>query len=57
MTNSWDNYFAHFSDWDDSHSFNVRVELKYEEDVKRLGYQEYVQSDSLFVLINLLDHL
>ena len=49
MANSWDNYFDHYSDWDDAHCFNVRLELKYEENLKNLGYQEYVTSDDLFL--------
>ena len=50
MSNSWDEYFAHYSDWDDSHCFNVRLELKFEEEIKRLGYVEDVNSDDLFLL-------
>ena len=42
MSNSWDKYFSHFSDWDDAHCFNVRIELKFEEQLKRLGYVENV---------------
>ena len=49
MTNSWDNYFEHYSDWDDAHCFNVRLELKFEENIKSLGYQEHVISDDLFI--------
>ena len=49
MPNSWDNYFSHYSDWDDAHCFNVRVELKFEANIKSLGYQEYVKSDELFL--------
>ena len=52
MPNSWDNYFAHFSDWDDAHRFNVRLELKYEEDLKKLGYVEYVNSDDIYLTDN-----
>ena len=52
MPNSWDKYFAHYSDWDDSHCFNVRLELKFEEDIKRLGYTEYVNSDNIYLLDN-----
>ncbi len=52
MSNSWDNYFAHFSDWDDAHCFNVRLELKFEDELKRLGYVEYVNSDEMFLLDN-----
>ncbi len=48
MSNSWDNYFSHYSDWDDSHCFNVRLELKFEENLKSLGYIENVISDDIF---------
>ena len=48
MSNSWDNYFAHYSDWDDAHCFNVRVELKFEDKIKGLGYVENLTSDELF---------
>ena len=50
MSNSWDDYFAHYSDWDDSHCFNVRVELKFEDELKKLGYIEYFNSDDIFLL-------
>ena len=49
MSNSWDKYFEHYSDWDDAHCFNVRIELKYEENIKTLGYQEYLATDDLFI--------
>ena len=49
MTNSWDSYFSHYSDWDDSHCFNVRIELKFEDKIKSLGYIEYVNSNDLFI--------
>ena len=49
MSNSWSNYFAHFEDWDDAHCFNVRVELKFEEQIKQLGYSEYVNSDGIYL--------
>ncbi len=49
MKNSWDNYFNHYSDWDESHCFNVRLELKFEEKIKSLGYVENVISDELFL--------
>tara|TARA_Y100000994_G_scaffold132380_1_gene108528 strand:- start:98 stop:433 length:336 start_codon:yes stop_codon:yes gene_type:complete len=49
MSNSWDNYFSHYSDWDDAHCFNVRIELKFEEEIKRLGYAEYVDSDDIYL--------
>ncbi len=52
MSNSWDEYFSHYSDWDDAHCFNVRVELKFEENIKSLGYVEHVDSDDLFILEN-----
>ncbi len=50
MPNSWDKYFSHYSDWDDAHCFNVRLELKFEEQIKRLGYVEYVDSDDVMYL-------
>ena len=50
MPNSWDRYFSHFSDWDEAHCFNVRLELKFEENIKNLGYVEHVNTDNLFVL-------
>jgi len=52
MANSWDNYFDHYSDWDDAHCFNVRLELKFEDQVKSLGYIEYINSNDLFLLEN-----
>ena len=52
MSNSWDKYFAHYSDWDEAHCFNVRLELKFEEEIQRLGYVEYVNSDDIY----LIDH-
>tara|TARA_Y100001968_G_C19305914_1_gene691620 strand:+ start:400 stop:735 length:336 start_codon:yes stop_codon:yes gene_type:complete len=48
MTNSWDDYYSHYSDWDDTHRFKVRLELKFEENLKNLGYIEFVESDDLF---------
>ena len=48
MPNSWDNYFAYYSDWDEAHCFNVRIELKYEDKLKSLGYVENFISDDLF---------
>ena len=50
MPNSWDNYFDHYSDWDDAHCFNVRLELKFEEEIKRLGYTEYVNNDDIYLV-------
>jgi len=52
MSNSWDNYFAHYSDWDDSHCFNVRLELKFEDEIKKLGYVEYQNSDDMYLTDN-----
>ena len=49
MANSWDNYFSHYSDWDDAHCFNVRVEIKFEENIINLGYQQYIANDDLFI--------
>ena len=50
MPNSWDKYFSHFSDWDESRCFNVRLELKFEKNIKALGYVEHVDTDGLFVI-------
>ena len=52
MSNSWDNYFSHYTDWDEAHRFNVRLELKYEDKIKGLGYQEFVDNDDLLLLGN-----
>ena len=52
MTNSWDEYFEHYSDWDDAHCFNVRLELKFEDEIKKLGYIEFVDSDEMYVISN-----
>ena len=52
MSNSWDKYFEHYSDWDDAHCFNVRLELKFEEQIRRLGYVEYVNSDDMYLIEN-----
>ena len=52
MSNSWDKYFAHYSDWDDAHCFNVRLELKFEDEVKKLGYSEYVNLDNMYLVDN-----
>ena len=52
MTNSWDKYFAYYSDWDESHCFNVRLERKFEEELKILGYVEYVNSDDMYLIDN-----
>ena len=49
MANSWDQYFSHYSDWDDAHCFNVRIELKFEDEIKCLGYVEYLNSDDIFL--------
>tara|TARA_B100000214_G_C23779022_1_gene540415 strand:+ start:215 stop:550 length:336 start_codon:yes stop_codon:yes gene_type:complete len=48
MPNSWDKYFSYYQDWDDAHRFNVRVELKFENKIKNLGYVEFVPSDNLY---------
>ena len=49
MANSWDQYFSYYSDWDDAHCFNVRIELKFEDEIKCLGYVEYCNSDDIFL--------
>ena len=56
MSNSWDSYFEHYSDWDEAHCFNVRVELRFEDKIKNLGYQEISVSDDLFLLENDFSH-
>ena len=48
MSNSWDEYFSHYTDWDYAHCFNVRLELKFEGKIKSLGYVEKIDSDDLF---------
>ncbi len=56
MSKSWDKYFSHYSDWDESHCFNVRIELKFEDKLKSLGYVEKVISEDLFMTeLNLSD--
>jgi len=52
MSNSWDDYFSHYSDWDDAHCFNVRLELKFEPELKELGYVEYINSDDMYIIDN-----
>ena len=52
MANSWDDYLAHYNDWDDAHCFNVRLELKFEDEIKSLGYTEYVNSDDIYLIDN-----
>ncbi len=52
MSNSWDEYFSHYSDWDDAHCFNVRVELKFEKEIKNLGYVEYVNSEEIYLSVD-----
>ena len=52
MPSSWDKYFEHYSDWDDAHCFNVRLELKFEEEIKKLGYVEYVNSNDIYLIDN-----
>ena len=52
MPNSWDEYFEHYSDWDDAHCFNVRLELKYEDEIKKLGYIELINSDDMYFVGN-----
>ena len=52
MKKSWDNYFDHYSDWDDAHCFNVRLELKFEKEIRKLGYEENIISDEFFLADN-----
>ncbi len=50
MPNSWDKYFDHYADWDDAHCFNVRLELKFEDEIKKLGYIEYANTNDIYLL-------
>ena len=50
MSNSWDKYYASYSDWDDSHCFNVRLELKFEKEIKKIGYVEFSSSDDMYLI-------
>tara|TARA_B100000214_G_C23835810_1_gene566414 strand:- start:520 stop:855 length:336 start_codon:yes stop_codon:yes gene_type:complete len=52
MSNSWDKYYLCYSDWDDSHCFNVRLELKFEQEIKNLGYVEYINYDDVYLISN-----
>ena len=52
MPNSWDNYFSHYADWDDAHCFNVKIELKFEGEINKLGYIEYIDSDVIYLTDN-----
>ena len=48
MNNSWHEYYSHYTDWDDSHCFNIRVEIRYEEELKKLGYTQIIKGDDFF---------
>mgnify|MGYP001166583725 CR=1 FL=1 len=52
MSNSWDKYFEHYSDWDEAHCFNVRLDLRFVEEIKNLGYIEYVSSNDMYFIDN-----
>ena len=52
MPNSWDEYYSHYSDWDEAHCFNVRIQLRFEENLKCLGYSQFLEKDFLFSLEN-----
>ncbi len=52
MSNSWDDYYSHYSDWDEAHCFNVRIQLQYEDNLKYLGYSELPEKDFLLSLEN-----
>ena len=56
MSNSWDEYFSHYSDWDDAHRFNVRLEIKFEDKLKDLGYSEYINTDDIYLIDNNLSN-
>ena len=61
MANSWDEYYRHYSDWDYAHCFNVRVELRYEQELTTLGYKKFEDSTEYFSLDKgqdeLVDHV
>ncbi len=50
MSNSWDKYFNYYSDWDHSRCFNVRLDLKYENDIKTLGYIEFFDAEDNYLI-------
>tara|TARA_Y100001968_G_C19280827_1_gene679097 strand:- start:230 stop:565 length:336 start_codon:yes stop_codon:yes gene_type:complete len=52
MSNSWDEYYNHYSDWDEARQFNVRVDLRFEDNLKGLGYSEFKDVDDLSYLEN-----
>ena len=56
MSKSWDKYFLHYSDWDDAHCFNVRIEIKFEEHLKKLGYVEIVSADEIYLSDNTISN-
>ena len=45
---TWDEYYKHYTDWDDAHRFNVRLELVSEKNLQSLGYTEFRPVDELF---------
>ncbi len=45
MSNSWDAYYNRYSDWDESHIFNVKIKLEYEKELLELGYSSFKQVD------------
>tara|TARA_Y100001968_G_scaffold281494_1_gene278767 strand:- start:1 stop:336 length:336 start_codon:yes stop_codon:yes gene_type:complete len=56
MANTWDSYYSHYDDWDEAHRFKVRVELKFEENLKALGYIEFSRVDELYYPENNFSH-
>ena len=52
MSNSWDDYYNQYSDWDDARCFNVRISIRFEEDLKGLGYNEHKERSDFFLLEN-----
>ena len=57
MPSSWESYYAYYSDWDDSHCFNVRIELKFEVEIKKLGYVEFADYDGMFLMEDNISNL
>ena len=56
MDNSWDEYYSKYTDWDEAHCFNIRIELQYENELIKLGYDELLNKDDMFMLEQVLDN-
>ena len=56
MDNSWDEYYRKYTDWDEAHCFNIRIELQYENELIKLGYDELQNKEDLFILEQVSDN-